>query len=701
MSIQKPALKIGDLLIKNGLISESQLQEALARQKELKEKGEVALLGNVLVEMKILTATQLLKFLHRHAIKPPLGEILLLDKKITKRDLANALALQERYPDRKLGDILINDLKVISDDVLTAAIAKQNDISRIKPAISDVDPDVLFAFSKETLLSNMFVPYKKIETENGEISCQILISTPGRGDLRKIEDMVGAAIVRAQRSNGASASGNGAQPKKVQFEYALASADEIRTFIATVFEQKEAISFSRKVNVEANEASNILMIGSKYYSTNSNLNIFMQILMKALDAGASDVHIEPMRDRLQIRFRIDGVLIRQPDLPKTLNSVFVRGLKNFFRMKDSHMLNVILDGRKSVLYSDKNVEADLRISVLPTLFGDKMVVRILVQNKEVPTFEKLGMCKNILKKYKMVCSSSSGIVIITGPTGSGKTTTLFSTIDYLSNENVSILTLEDPPEYVIHGVSQAVVGGEGKREINYAEALKGALRQDPDIIMFGEMRDFESANVALNAGLTGHLLFSTLHTNDSASAITRIFEMGIRPFMLSSTLVSILGQRLVRVICKECKEEYEVSSDELEFFDMFIRNFQRDTESGAMKFYRGRGCKECNYTGFKGRIAIHELLCVNDEIRRVVLSVGTAKDVAAIARAYGMTSMIEDGAFKALQGMTTLEEVIRVAKTLENPEDRRTMEEISHLLEGELTREELLLAVYSSRLKEK
>lgn len=697
MPVQKPSPRIGDLLIKGGLITQEQLDQALTCQKQLKEQGEIALLGAVLVELKLLTAPQLMKFLQRNKIRLPLGEVLLLDRKIAKADLARAMAIQERAPARRLGDILVNDLKLISEEVLVTAIARQHDMPRIKPDISDVDADFFFAFPKEALLNTFFIPYKTIETEESEIICQTLIADPLREDLKKIEELTSAALAKMVRTCG-PAPKQPETPRRPQLDYALAGEKEIRTFIETAFDQREALSLSRKVSVKVSEQNNVLLVGAKYYSTNSNLNIFMQILMKALDAGASDIHIEPMRDRLQIRFRIDGVLVKQPDMPKSLSGFFVRGLKNFFRLKDSHLQNVILDGRKSVQYIDKGLEADLRLSVLPTLFGDKMVVRILIQNKEVPTFEKLGMCKNVLAKFKLVCSSSSGIVLITGPTGSGKTTTLFSTIDYLSSEDVSILTLEDPPEYIIHGVSQAVVAGEGKREINYAEALKGALRQDPDIIMFGEMRDFESANVALTAGLTGHLLFSTLHTNDSASAITRIFDMGIRPFMLSSTLVSILGQRLVRVVCPECGEPAEVTEDEREFYEMFIKDFERSITRGAAAFSRGRGCAHCNYTGFKGRIAIHELLCVNDEIRKVVLNEGTAKDVTTIARHYGMTSLIEDGVHKAAKGVTTLGEVMRVAKTLENPHNRRTMEEISRLLEGELSREELYLAVYSSRV---
>ncbi|MBF0338761.1 MAG: type II/IV secretion system protein [Nitrospirae bacterium] len=684
--------RIGEALIQAGLITQAQLQRALNHQATLKAIGERPLLGNVLVELNILTVNQLLAATQRYDFKLPFCEYLLMDNKVTKEQVYQALAMQEANPTRRLGDILVKDLKIISHETLLRTLAKQYNVTRIKPDVSDVEPDVFFAFTDKQLLEKQFIPYKKFVADQGVVICQCLVADVKRRDLQKLTDEV-SRVLRTQ----IAAETKGAEKVTVTVEYALADLDEIMSFIPHAHENKEAISFSKKIKVDAMEREETLNIGRKFYSTNTNLNIFMQIMMKAIDMETSDIHFEPMRDKLRVRFRIDGVLIPQPDLPKALNTHFIRGLKNFFRFKDSHLRNVIVDDRKRVFYEDKGIEADLRISVLPTVFGDKMVIRVLIQSDVIPTFEKLGMFKNLMLKYQMVCSMSSGIVIVTGPTGSGKTTTLFATLDYLNDESINILTLEDPPEYLIHGVNQARVSAdESGREISYIHGLKSALRQDPDVIMFGEMRDQESASVALTAGLTGHLLFTTLHTNDAASAITRLFDMGVRPFMLSSTLVSILGQRLVRLTCSHCKEEYKPKTNDLDFFRIFIRNFDVDLISGNVKFYRGKGCEQCMYTGYKGRIAIHELLCVNDEIRRGVLEGATAKMAENIARNYGMTSMIEDGLLKVINGLTTVEEVLRVAKTLENPKITRTIDDIRYLLEGELTREQIIAAVFSS-----
>ncbi|MBF0537116.1 MAG: type II/IV secretion system protein [Nitrospirae bacterium] len=684
--------RIGEVLIQAGLISQAQLQRALNHQATLKAIGERPMLGNVLIELNILTVNQLLAVTQRYDFKMPFCEYLLMDNKVTKDQVYAALAMQEANPTRRLGDILVKDLKVISHETLLRTIARQHNVTRIKPDVSDVEPDVFFAFADKTLLERQFVPYKKFLAEQGVVICQCLVADVKRKDLQKLTD----DVVRVLKTQ-ISIDGKGTDKISITVEYALADLDEIMSFIPHAHENKEAISFSKKIKIDIMEREETLNLGRKYYSTNTNLNIFMQIMMKAIDMGASDLHFEPMKDKLRVRFRIDGVLIPQADLPKALNAHFIRGLKNFFRFKDSHLRNVVVDDRKRVFYEDKAIEADLRISILPTVYGDKMVIRILIQSDVIPTFEKLGMFKNLMLKYQMVCSMSSGIVIVTGPTGSGKTTTLFATLDYLNDDAINILTLEDPPEYLIDGVNQARVSAdESGREISYINGLKSALRQDPDIIMFGEMRDHESASVALTAGLTGHLLFTTLHTNDAASAITRLFDMGIRPFMLSSTLVSILGQRLIRLTCNQCKEEYTPKATDLDFFRIFIRSFDIDLMAGNVKFYRGKGCEHCMYTGYKGRIAIHELLCVNDEIRRNVLEGGTAREAENIARNYGMTSMIEDGLLKVINGYTTVEEVLRVAKTLENPKITRTIDEIRYLLEGDLTREQIIAAVFSS-----
>lgn len=688
--------KIGLLLLQKGLINRDNLDAALAKQEELKKGGTLKLLGTILIDMNFITSDKMIKFIRNNNIKLPIGELLLIDKKITEDDLVRAKEIQQKNPTKKIASILIDDLKVVSENDVVTLLAKQSQMSRVTPDISDVDPEFLFFYKKEWLMEVQVVPYRKIDEENGSFICQLIVPDPEMDGIAKIESIIGGGIIKTYNEQPANKGKPPIERKNITFEHSLATLNEIKEFIITAYDNKEALLFSRRFKVDVNDSMQVMPIGKNYYSTNSNLNIFIKILTKALDVGASDVHIEPLSDRLQVRFRTDGVLVRQPDLPKTLNNVFVRGLKNYLRFKDSHLQNVIVDDRKSVFYTDKSMSVDLRISILPTMYGDTMVIRLLLQNKDVPTFEQLGMCKNIMQKYNLLCSSSSGIIIVTGPTGSGKTTTLFSTIDSLNEEDIKIMTLEDPPEYQIHGVTQVTVSSDGKRQVKYIDALKSALRQDPDIIMFGEMRDYESSSVALNAALTGHLLFSTLHTNDAASTITRLFEIGISSFLLSSTLVCVVAQRLLRVNCPYCKEETEIKERTKNYFRIHITDFDELLKSEKFKFYKGEGCDKCAGTGFKGRMAIHELLCANKEIRQCILDKGTSTDIENVARKYGMTSMLEDGFFKAAHGITTLEEVNRVAKTFGMPQIRRSYYEIEHLLVGDLTRDEIIRSVYSS-----
>lgn len=363
----------------------------------------------------------------------------------------------------------------------------------------------------------------------------------------------------------------------------------------------------------------VFKIGKKLFSSqNQNLNMFAEILMRSIDLRASDIHIEPMRDKVRVRIRVDGILLPLMYLPLSVKEYFIQGLKHVFHFKDAFKRDQIFDGRKSIHYVDKNTFADLRFSVMPYVNGEKLVTRILIQNEKIPSLGELGIHKNIARKYELICSMANGIVIVTGPTGSGKTTTLHSTLASLNTSEVNIVTIENPPEYVLPGANQINAGGHF--ELPFPEVLKGVLRQDPDVIMFGEMRDKDSAEAALTAGLTGHLLFSTLHTNDAVSAITRLIDMGIKPFLLGSTLVSILGQRLVRKICTHCKTPQEPDQKDLSYFKRFIAGVDDYIKKHDTKFYHGKGCKECNHTGFNGRLTIVELFCVNEELKVSVLS---------------------------------------------------------------------------------
>lgn len=687
---------IGEMLVSNDVITQGQLDAALEHQEDILRSGEHQLLGSILVDLKILTSKQLLSFINKFSIRLPLGEVLLMEKKIKRKELSAALKLQRKHAsekkDARLGSILVNDLKIINYETLLRCIAKQHNITRIKPDLSEVDPDYFFVFDKAKLLEQRIVPYRKYLTDQNDLTCQVIVSEKDVNRTRFFKKEI------LDKTRRIFASSNDKKEKqKISIEFAVASCEEIDDFIFDAHAHKEAISFTHKVKIESVEEEEVLRLGKTYYSDNVNVNIFMQILIKAIELKTSDVHIEPMVDRMRVRYRIDGILIPQPDLPKTLNSYFVRGIKNFFRFKDSYARNTVVDEQKRVLYEDKNIELDLRISVIPTIYGDKMVLHLLAQYETVPTFERLGFFKNLVEKYETLCQMSSGMFIVTGPTGSGKTTTLYSTLDYLNDDQINIMTLENPPEYLINGVNQTRVGPEDNgREITYLQGLNTVLRQDPDVIMFGEMYDYESASVALQASLTGHLLFTTMHTNNTTSCITRLADMGIRPFLLSSTLIAILAQRLVRRVCPFCKEEATPQTKDLEFFSLFIKNIEKDIKSNNLKFYQGQGCKRCLNTGFLGRFAVHELLCVNDSVREAILEGLPAKEIESVARKFGMTSLLEDGFLKVLRGLTTLSEVMRVAKIIEMPKEKRTIQDIDYLLAGKLPRKEILAAVFST-----
>lgn len=676
--------KIGDLLAEVGLISQEQLEIALNHQAQLKATGKSPLLGRILIDLRFITSKQLLSVTRKNSILLPLGEILLIEEKITDEQLAQAIQYKNTHPEKKLGDILLYDLKLIDHETFLRSLAKQYNLNRIKPKDGDLDPDLLYLFAKGALTEQKYLPYQIFINDEGEQSMIILISEKDIGNreiLHKISMAAKTTFFAQNRKDGKKKE----RPSELTIDFALAYEKEILDFIEYAFNNKDAISLSRSLVLDQDNDDGILQLSKKFTYDNTNLNIFTRILMSAVDQRTSDIHIDPTKDNIRIRFRIDGVLIEQTSLPKALRTYFVRGIKNYFRFKNA-LYATFIDDRISARYVDINMDVDIRVSIMPIIYGERMVMRLLYQTADVPTFEQLGMSRNTQAKYKYICSMASGIVIVTGPTGSGKTTTLFSTLDYVNNDDISILTLEDPPEYLLDGVAQCDVKASSKQgsEPSFTEALKTALRQDPDIIMFGEMRDAESASVALTAGLTGHMLFTTLHTNDAASAITRLFDLGIRPFLLSSTIVSILAQRLVRKTCPNCREPYTPNTYDLDFFRGIIANIDYDIENKVIHFTRGKGCEECNYIGYKRRVAIHELLYVNDEIRLCVLEGGTARDAERIAREYGMTSLLEDGFVKAVKGVTTIEEVLRVAKSLEKPRLMRSYAQIEELLYGNI-----------------
>ncbi|MFA4029405.1 MAG: hypothetical protein GDYSWBUE_000155 [Candidatus Fervidibacterota bacterium] len=380
------------------------------------------------------------------------------------------------------------------------------------------------------------------------------------------------------------------------------------------------------------------------------IRIVNLLFKEAIRNNASDIHVEPQRKDVRIRMRIDGVLHEFFRLPKWIHAPLIARIKILADM-DIAEKRIPQDGRIQLRMAKKLF--DVRVSTIPTTNGEKAVLRLLDQTSVLIGLDKLGLFPDDVAKIEYLISQPNGMILSTGPTGSGKTTTQYSIMHRLNTTEVNIITIEDPVEYQLPGLNQVHVNR--KAGLTFATALRSFLRQDPDIIMVGEIRDLETADIAIQAALTGHLVLSTLHTNDAPTAITRLIEMGVEPFLIAASVIGVIAQRLARRICPNCKEEYEPPPELLARF-----GYQGD---GDQKFYRGRGCEICRQTGYKGRIGIFEIFVMNQEIADLVLRRAPLTEIRDAAVASGMKTLLEDGFRKVLAGITTPEEVLRVVAT--------------------------------------
>ena len=380
---------------------------------------------------------------------------------------------------------------------------------------------------------------------------------------------------------------------------------------------------------------------------------FLDYLIEhAFGLKASDIHIDPLEEGMKIRFRIDGVLQEIYTFPKGFHPEVISRIKILCGLRtDEHQATQ--DGRFSYYIKERNI--DIRVSIVPTYHDENAVLRLLADKVEQFTLATLGFGENNILKIEKALRKPWGMILATGPTGSGKTTTLYTLIKSLNNKEVSIVTIEDPIEYNIEGVSQIQVNP--RTNLTFAKGLRSIIRQDPNVIMVGEIRDFETASLAVNTALTGHLFLSTLHTTDSVTAVVRLLDMQIESFLIASTVNLVIAQRLVRKICEHCKVSYKITKAEHQSLSEVIP--QKLLER-AENFYRGQGCPQCNQTGYRGRICINEVLVVNDAIRESILRRDSSAKMKQTAIANGMTTMLEDGFQKVLKGITTIEEVLRV-----------------------------------------
>ncbi len=375
------------------------------------------------------------------------------------------------------------------------------------------------------------------------------------------------------------------------------------------------------------------------------------IIQEAVAMRASDIHIEPFADRIRIRYRIDGVCIERDSPPRRLLGSIISRLKIMGQMDIAEKRRP-QDGRIKIFAAGKDI--DLRVSVLPTNHGQSVVMRILDRDNIKVGLRDLGFAEEDWKRFSTMIKRPNGILLVTGPTGSGKTTTLYAALNELNRPDVKIITAEDPVEYYLPGVNQCEV--RAKIGMTFARIIRAMLRQNPNILLVGEIRDEETANTAIQASLTGHLVFSTLHTNDAPSAVTRLVDIGVQPFLVASSVMAIMAQRLVRKVCPKCRVRVEPPVHLLQGIGL------RPEIAKKANFMKGKGCAQCNKTGYKGRMGIYELMIMSSQIREMTFKGEPTLALRKVARKQGMRTLFEDGMIKALKGLTTLEEVLRITK---------------------------------------
>jgi len=557
-----------------------------------------------------------------------LGEMLIEAKAITQKQLDEALDIQSKTGER-LGNILRN-LGYISEDVLLETLSEQLGIPRINFAdIGEISDDTLRLIPAFIIRRHNLIP---ISLKDDTLT--IAMSDPL--DIFAIDDV--SLFVGDYRINPV-----------------IAFEDDIRKTIDKYFgENIEDLNKTiAKIKVKSAEPEEEPIDLTKITSAAEEaplVNLVNHIILKAIQAGASDIHIEPYEHKIRIRNRIDGILYELPAPPKKLLLPIISRIK-IMSGADITEHRRPQDSRAKVVVGNRDV--DLRISFIPTVFGERVVIRILDPKSLCLDLTKLGFDSKSLAIYQKYIKVPYGIVLVTGPTGSGKTTTLYSTLATINSVEKNIMTVEDPIEYILPGISQQQVRPD--LDVTFASGLRSFLRQDPDIIMVGEIRDKETAETAIHAALTGHLVFSTLHTNDAASAIPRLISMDIVPFLVSSSLVMVVAQRLLRKIFAKCKVSYKISASTLKAIGIKMADGIEE-----ITLYRGIGCEHCFQTGYHGRIGVFEVMPINDEIRNLILKTASAKEIEEAACKTGMRPLREIGFTKVLDGTSSLEEYLRV-----------------------------------------
>ncbi|HWB65326.1 MAG TPA: ATPase, T2SS/T4P/T4SS family [Mycobacteriales bacterium] len=548
-----------------------------------------------------------------------LGDILLEGGLVDERQLFDAYDEQQREG-RSLGRVLV-DRGVLSETQLVAAIAEQVGLPFVDLADITVEPSVL-----ETVPATVCRRYNLLPIAYDGDRLVVAMSDPANviaiDDIRSLSGL-DVRPVMAAKSDVTFAIN--------RFYRADSDLDDLTMALDRQVDEED-ISSLREVVEDAPIVK------------------FVNLLIsQAINDRASDIHVEPTETDLRVRFRIDGVLHDIMRAPRNIRSGIISRLKV---MADINIAEhrVPQDGRLSVSVAGKKV--DLRVATLPTVWGEKVVMRVLDNSTAMLKFADLGFSDANYERYAASFTKPYGMILVTGPTGSGKSTTLYATLNVISRPEINVITVEDPVEYRIDGISQ--IQTNPKAGLTFASALRSILRADPDVVLIGEVRDHETAQIAVEASLTGHLVLTTLHTNDAPSALTRLVEMGIEPFLVGSALDAVLAQRLARRLCDRCKQSYQPDAEALAAAGMAWAG------NKPPKLYRAVGCPACAKTGYRGRIALHEVMTVTEELERMTVDRAQAIDIARVAAEQGMRSLRSDGFEKVLAGTTSLEEILRV-----------------------------------------
>jgi len=559
--------------------------------------------------------------------RPRLGDILLQEGLITEAELKEALEEQRRSGER-LGEILVKQGYITSAQ-LGKALEKQLGIPYVDLSEVNIHPQVARLIPEEIARRYTCIPVK-IEKNWLYVAMSPPIS------LKTVEE------IKLQTG--------------LRIRPLIATRTEILRAINHYFSIEQATKQAiidmrfhefKPGEEEEEDLESLIRIGE-----DPVIELVDSIISGAINAGASDVHFDPQYPEMRVRYRIDGVLHDVTIIPKYVEPAVISRIKVMADMdiaerrhpQDGH-ISIERDGR----------QLDIRVSTILTINGEKVVMRILDKESLKIELEEIGLSEKDEKIVKELIGRPHGMILVTGPTGSGKTTTLYSILRRFDKEAMNIITIEDPVEYRLEGINQIQVNPH--IGLGFATVLRTVLRQDPDVIMVGEIRDPETADIAIQAALTGHRVLSTVHTNDAPSAVVRLTDMGVQPFLIAASVTGVISQRLVRVICSECRESYKPSEDEL------LQLGVEPGEVGEIKLYRGRGCKFCFHTGYKGRTGIFEVMVVNDEIRKLIVEKASTDDIRKAAIESGMITLRQDAAIKVLRGITTLEEINRVIYT--------------------------------------